>query len=455
MQTTLPLPAIQPDRTAPAPPKPRRLSGAGRALRETLLVAALVAAATLPFLASPHPGRRAAAYCLNPVNLGGRLHVDLNCDSHVFLVLAEDPRRVLTPGSGAWQSRPLYAALGWALAMPYRAAGLEAVGARLPSRAYAPGRGGAPPGRLLPWYAGFITLNALLLAASLMLFRRMVGARSYRDPAIVLPVAVLLANEVTRAFFWTPHLQLFNVFVPVLSLWLFCRLQPRLGTLGMARAAGMGAALGVCALAYGAFAVPAAGAALLLLAGGPPLGRRVARAAALLAAFALPLLAWTAYVVWRTGSFHAPEVARYRQFVWMADAAARGPGAFAGELAANLGEYVGMVGRAAAFPALMVASLALAMHVRGGIRAAGEHERRVGVAVAVYLLASLPFFGLMGFYATRLAWTVVPALLAVMALETAALRDRMGTRRWMATAAAVVLALAHTAFWVMRTGPFS
>lgn len=454
MQSTIRLP-VHPERTGVLPERPRRLAGARRRLREALVAGALVIAATLPFLASPHPGANASRWCLNPVDLGGRLHVDLNCDSHVFLLLAEDPRRVLTEENRMWQSRPLYGALGWTLALPFRAAGLEAVGARLPDSAWAPGRGGRPPGRLLPWYAGFILLNALLLAASVMLFRRVAGARSFRDPAMILPVAVLLANGVTRGFFWTPHLQMFNVFVPVLSLWLFWWMQPRLGELGWGRAAGMGAALGVCALAYGAFAVTAAGAALLLLARGGSLARRGARAAALLAAFALPVVAWMAFVVSRTGSFYSHEVARYRQFVWLADSAARGPQAFATALAHNLGEYVQVLGRVAAFPALVIAALVLAAHLLGSRRGAGEHARRAGVAVVVYLLVSVPFFGLMGFYASRLAWTVVPALLVVMAMETEALRQALGHRRPLLTAAAAVLALCHTAFWVMRVGPFN
>jgi hypothetical protein len=54
----------------------------------------------------------------------------------------------------------------------------------------------------------------------------------------------------------------------------------------------------------------------------------------------------------------------------------------------------------------------------------------------------------------RLAWTVVPALLVVMALETEALRQTLEHRRRLVTAAAALLALGHTAYWVMRTGPF-
>lgn len=456
MQSTIRLP-VPPKRSGAPLARPPRLAGARRWLREALIAGALVIAATLPFLASPHPGANASPWCLNPVDLGGRLHVDLNCDSHVFLLLAEDPRRLLTEENRMWQSRPLYGTLGWMLAMPFRAAGLEAVGARLPDSAWAPGRGGRPPGRLLPWYAGFILLNALLLAASLMLFRQVAGARSFRDPAIILPVAVLLANTVTRGFFWTPHLQMFNVFVPVLSLWLFWWMQPRLGELGWARTAGIGVALGVCALAYGAFVVTAAGAALLLLARGGSLARRAARAGALLAAFALPIVAWMAFVVSRTGSFYSHEVARYRQFVWMADAAAHGPEAFAAALAHNLGQYAQVLGRVAAFPALVIAALVLAAHLLGGSRrgGAGEHARRAGVAVLVYLLVSVPFFALMGFYANRLAWTVVPALLVMMAMETESLRQALGRRGPLVTAAAAVLALCHTAFWVMRVGPFN
>ncbi|HEV3051638.1 MAG TPA: hypothetical protein VGX50_15135, partial [Longimicrobium sp.] len=222
MPSTIQFPGLYPDRTQSPPALPRRFTRLRAGVREALGVGALVVAAMLPFLASPHPGAKPAA-CVTPVNLGGRLHVTLNCDSHLFLLLAEDPRRMLTEEYRTWQSRPLYGALGWTLAMPFRAAGLEQVGERrLPPTIWASPRGGRPATRLLPWYGGFILLNALLLAGAVMLFRRLAGARSYRDAAILLPVPVLLANELTRAFFWTPHLQMFNVFVPVLSLWLFC-----------------------------------------------------------------------------------------------------------------------------------------------------------------------------------------------------------------------------------------
>jgi len=426
-------------------------------LRELTWASALTLLVMLPVLVSP-PLRRGTEleHGVRTVYIAGPVHVNIGIDAPLFVLLASDPRLLLEPQGRLWQSRPLYPALGWTLARPFRAVGLGALG----ERAFA----GQPLPRLpqsygsfLPEFAGLIVLNGLLVAISVMLLRRLLDARSLLAPEMLLPATLLLANEVTKPGFWTPHLQMFNLLVPLATLNLLVWLRPRLTGLRAGHFAALGLALGVGGLAYGAFAIAAGAAALCIVLQRPPETRLVSRslhALLVLAAFSVPMILWVAFVQARTGSFYFHETEQYRQFVWLVDAAWQGIGALGAALAHNLSVYLTTLVRVLDFPVLLLGLLWIAVWALGAAAPLDARERAVALAAALYVAVSVPFYALMGYYATRLTWTVVPALLPFFAFAVVRLRRsaRPGVQVG-ATVAVIALAAGCYVYWVIWAAP--
>ena len=304
------------------------------------------------------------------VNDWGPIHLTKNCDSEEFQYLARDPALMLTEERKTRQNRPLYPALGWLIAAPIRLSGLESLGARILGRQDA-GESGPAPGRYFPEYVAFIVINLVLLAVSVIILLRLLGARSVFETAALLPASMLLINEVTKAFFWTPHQQIFNVFVPVMTIYLYRWMQTRLPAMQWTTVSAVGIALGVASLAYGVFAVSAAGAVLCLVVGGRLhssrrlFWRRALDSTLLLAAFFAPVLAWTAFVIARTGSFYSQEIDLFRQFVWMIDSLrSEGLQGLASDMIRRLPAFSETFMAVIWFPLLVLTAVTVARHSR-------------------------------------------------------------------------------------------
>lgn len=395
------------------------------------------------FLFSPRvPAGQERANCVSVIDIGPA-HLHLNCDSQEFERIAADPSLLLS-SNRTWQTRPLYALLGWALAKPFRLVA------------------GANHAGLLPEYAGFVTLNFLLLLVSVLVFTRIAGARRLLDPLTIFPISLIVVNQVTKAFFWTPHLQMFNVFVPIASLALFVVILNKNYSWSWWPAGLLGVALGVGSLAYGAFAMTAVGAAVCIMAVGADhaakreLSGRAVRAGLLLLAFLAPTAAWITFVVFRTGSFYSHEIDHYRQFVWIADSLyAGGLSALLRDLATKSGGFADTLCVVMPF-SLAAGALAGLLYVRGRLREIVRANETLLRSIAVYAIVDVLFFWLMGSYASRLTWTIVPAIALLLAVEIQAL-DQVASDsgRRLLRAASVAATVLYMAYWYLRPGPWS
>ena len=156
--------------------------------------------------------------CMKTIRIYGPFQFDFNCDSDEFIILANNPSLLLKDKHYTWQSRPLYPVIGWVLSTPFRLFQFTPV-AKYLSRLDKRWSSG-----FLPELMAFIFLNWLLMIASIAIFLRLIES----DAVVfkfwaVLPVTILLVNGITKYAFWTPHLQMFNLFMPVVSICLFCR----------------------------------------------------------------------------------------------------------------------------------------------------------------------------------------------------------------------------------------
>ncbi|NML66557.1 hypothetical protein HHL22_15215 [Hymenobacter sp. RP-2-7] len=424
-------------------------------MKTWLLLLALLLGTAFSLWLSPAPqGAPDVEYWGEYVRVAPGLGFVLNHDSQGYIDAARYPSQLLRPGE-VRQSRPLYILLGTAVGYPL------ATGLRL----------GSQLGLLPPWwpettcywgfYGGYVLLNALALLASLGLLRWLVAALA-GCPArrwVFWPLAwVLVANPITKAFFWTAHQQMLAFLVPLfclaLALWVARRPAP-----GWLYAAALSAALGVLPLLYGSFGL--AWPALAFGLGAASLVHPRARAARFsarlagqlllsLALFAAPTLLWIGLLRLHGTTYYNHEAVRYHQLVWLLEACHLPLAGYLALVGRRLAEYLGSL-------QLIAGWLLLGL---GLLAATWWRTRRVRPAQA--LLPALPgralaftfacfggFFALLGYYPERLAYTLLPLVLCLLAGLLPHWPPRRA--RW--------LALAGAAGWygyvLLSYGPFS
>src|SRR5215467_11683720 len=161
--------------------------------------------------------------CVGSVHLAGPFGFELNCDSPEFMWLARDPAGLVNHVNSR-QSRPgliLLAALiqtPLSLIMPPEGP---------PTPVY---QGLYDPLRVAqtfiddrPAYFAYLILNFTILFASFHFLRLTIErgqpTRSSAGAIIVAATGLLVvANDVTKAFFWSPHTQMLNILVPVFAV---------------------------------------------------------------------------------------------------------------------------------------------------------------------------------------------------------------------------------------------
>lgn len=435
--------------------------------RGDIFRAALIVTSTvLLFLVSPKPNAGIQKYwMLTPVEVRGPVHVMKNIDSWEFEHDARSPGDLFTHDHRHWQSRPLSIWLGWFLALPFRAAGMPSKQIMTPEEGRALIEKPPFPGvynSYSPEYAAFIVLNWILLVVSVLLLKPLVRGRSFFEPRVILPLSMLLVNGVTKAFFWTPHVQIFSVLMPMVSLTLLRPLLSRVSTIGRRDIAITGVIIGILSLAYGAFAVAVGAAALCIMFGGEAktlwedFRRKAILALCLIASFFAPFLIWMTVVIARTGTFYSPETQRYHEFVWLYEQLPKGVVAYSLLVAKYLSSYVGFAVHAVTIPMLLIAGLLLVFYretTSGRLVRANMDTR---LAVLYYAIANASFYASMGFYAERLAWTIVPGVLLILGLQAGIVDAELeGRRRTLFRLGAAVTGIGYALHLIFKNGPYA
>jgi hypothetical protein len=329
------------------------------------------------------------------------------------MMLAKQPSMVFT--DTVRQSRPLAFGTAFIVAQPlYVVPWLAKYG---PYRPFA------------PEFVAYLLINLALLIIAAVLFARLLNGTTVltSSPELLLGVVVLGVNDVTKIFFWTPHVQIYNLFIPCLTMWLVCRGMQRHTPMRAQHAMALGFALGLGLLVYGAFLIPVACTAAIEL-----LRHRRVLSAVLISGVSLATYGvWVAFVLALTGSFYNHEAEQYRQFVWMLDCAAIGPASCAPIVAHNLRTFFNTSAPVLLAPIALLFGLRVSRSVWATAATVSETlTRPVVVAIRVTLFVTAVFLALMGFYAQRLTWLLVPPLLLEMALELRAWRLATDPAGW-------------------------
>ncbi|MDJ0364072.1 hypothetical protein QMK33_02825 [Hymenobacter sp. H14-R3] len=377
---------------------------------------ALLLAACLSFWLSPAPrGQPDVEYWGEYVHLAPGLGFVVNHDSHGYMLVAQEPRRLLLPQE-VRQSRPLYALLGAAVGYPLTAA-LRLAGRHglvLPFYPEDP--------RIAGYYAGFVLLNGLALLAGMLLLRHLCRVLTAGRGAAWQFYAlawVLVANPITKAFFWTAHQQMFAFLVPLFCLALALRVGR--GWLRGGQLAGLACALGLLPLVYGSFVLawPALAYGVVRAARLAPAGGRRWRLVAtrlLLSGllFGLPTLLWIALLRTQGTTYYNHEAARFHQLVWLPEAWPLPWPEFTQVVAAKLAAYAASL---AVMRWWLLAGLGLLGATWWRLRPRSQPVLPAGTGPALSWVFGcfVVFFALLGYYPERLAYTLLPLVLCLLA----------------------------------------
>jgi len=173
----------------------------------------LISAVAVSFLFSPQP-RAEQEFCGQYIRVGSRAGFIFNCDSPNYCVSAKSPSLILRDKTTR-QSRPLFIALAAVVGHPLQLV-VDAVDLPMFHGL------GEKANRYLGFHIGFIVINFVTILLSLLLFESIVRYAC----GVTLNCAViwsflwlLVANEITKVFFWTAHQQFFSLLTPLMTIW--------------------------------------------------------------------------------------------------------------------------------------------------------------------------------------------------------------------------------------------
>jgi hypothetical protein len=262
-------------------------------MRIFLLYFFLCVAYAIVLLCAPAPDDKSDTRFCTYTAVNTHLGYSVNCDSKDFIGAAEKPSLLLQKNAPR-QSRPLYIMWGfvWGYALVFIFKLLQ-VQASL----------------FIVFNLGFVFLNFLLLLTTVILYFKILISFNIDKRLILASSGFIICNDITRAFFWTAHQQIFNLFTPVLIVFL---LLQHLKTAGLkpARFYLNSFVTGVLFLCYGNFLVfiPIA---LLFMAAVFYNSRRsrflglIASQLACIVLFFIPFTIWGLAVYLKTGSFYS------------------------------------------------------------------------------------------------------------------------------------------------------
>ena len=415
------------------------------------------------------PDADAGTNCIGNVELPGPFGFGLNCDSPEFMWLARDPSGLLFHKNSR-QSRPGLILLAALIQAPLSLV-LPPEGPPTPvyQGLYDPIAVAASFTRDRPAYFAYLLLNFGILLASFQALRLAIeGWHPVRNGAsaiiLVATGMLLVANDVTKAFVWSPHTQMFNILVPVLAV-LATQRAFAAGRIERGFALGMGLLTGIGMTIYPVFVVIPACLLLPAIIGlwrekSWALRRRdLASLTILLLLSATPLALWYGFVLATTGHFFNAEL-DLRQVIWMKDALDEGVGVLAAQWFGNLGLSLSVAAPQAlglgVFLGWLVFMVVVAL-ARRHLDIARLTPALPMIAIGLYAsCAALGFYTCVGWVTERLAYAMLPPLVVAAGALGIVIAQRLPPApRAVFAGGCLLIAIGQMTYEVAKVGPWS
>jgi hypothetical protein len=365
-----------------------------RIIHFTILILLL----NLCFLFSPRP-KPETNFCGEYIPINDYTGFIRNCDANEFLESAISPS-ALVRENYVRQSRPLYviAASGIGYGIYYISnlftsndlIGLEK-----------------------SMYVAYVCLNFIILLLALILFEKiaLILTDDKMPYVAILILSVFIAsNFMTKAFFWTAHQQMLAFLMPLLSIYISIHVIKGKSDVWLYILFFL---MGVGMLAYGSF---------LILFGIFILQRcyiyykeskitfyTILFLAISCTLFFMPTVLWIWFLKYIGIKYYSHEVVRYHQLVWMTEALSVSIGTFVSAMYVNVIEFFKTIHKLYLFIGLFAITV-FVQKIKTGIAFEWNRNSRL---ILLNLFCFGCFFVVLGYYAGRLTFTLMPIILCL------------------------------------------
>ena len=435
--------------------------------RKLITYTGIILAVNLSFLFSPQPvsTQFSADICIESyIHINRYMGFPVNCDAISFMSAAIRPSVLFQQGY-IRQSRPAYILIGTIVGYsvyyisyplhPWLEKKLQGHLSTVDSEKNP---------RILVLYAcfylSFILINTVLLLITLLLFEKITFGLYRNRPTgssiFPLMLVLLISTPLCKAFFWTVHLQLFNILMPVLALYIGLSLTQKPKKFNT---------LLLISFLSGCLVLFYANAVLLL----PTIcfcylteirnrkryipAKEWLRSASLIPVFFSSAIGWVLLLHMIGITIYNNEVTVAREFVWMTDILYTQGSLYWKEFAGNTKAFIRTF-PVLGFPALVL----LIVWVRKRkdvsdafrqIRVSPRLQSDVTIITFITCLFLL-FYWLMGFYASRLTIAFNPFIVYA---TTLVLVKQQSDRRF--TILLLLMVMSIHLYTVLSYGPFS
>ena len=395
---------------------------------------------------------------MHNVRISERLGISLSCDSNYFVWLSVSPHH-LYDAKAARQSRPGAVFATFLLAQPLRPLVNLPRWIGMPEPQMPKNQWGYAReiwAKEAPTFLAYIVFNFALLIATFWFLLQAVGvfapSGAWAGIGVGAIGSLLTANVVTKMFLWSPHTQLFNIFVPVFAI--VAVVSTLQSGLTNRQAVAFGLIIGIGMTLYPVFPI-----ALALIVMAALLRRSrdtAANLAVLLVLSVMPYLIWYVFVRLKTGDFYSHEIHGYNQVAWIVDAWREGT-----LLKQFAKQLWWMIKGVADWNFAVLAALAIAGWLAFRAKDRMEPASRsalvsLGAVSALVVVAGLLLFAIIGLAEPRTAYIMVPPFIvlaaALFAASSRAMRAPIGVLAALALLAVAILNIAevalHRVVWV-------
>lgn len=230
-----------------------------------------------------------------------------------------------------------------------------------------------------------------------------------------------MSNQLTQHFFWTVHVQLFNILTPLLCLYLSLIIIQN--KISISRLFRLTPCLGCLLLIYGNFLllIPVLVSSYIYKRWGKlPLLSIIWQSLLLLFLYILPVIAWSVFLELKGISFHSAELKNNREFIWLIDSFNNQQNSFFSVFAKNTLSYLTTFG-GLLFPSFLLLLSFLIFQTGNKISPKNSHQPmpyRLSLLLHSFIgIGYFIFFWLLGYYADRLTATLLPLIVSLIALQ--------------------------------------
>lgn len=413
------------------------------------IFAVLILATMVSFLFSPEPISK-ADYCGSYIKINKWAGFIRNCDTRFALNPAINPKSLLEPNT-IRQSRPLYILLA-----TFLGSALETI--LNPS--------GFDYDKESIFYFAFILINFITLYLAIIMYRRILNSFNIDKFLIITFSVFLICNDTTKAFFWTAHQQIFSIFTPLLIVFIMSRILFSPQMISNKKYLLVSSLSGVLLLLYGNFVLilPCILASFLYKAylENCIKNREILFTAIIsITLFLVPTLLWIGLVTVTAGHYYNHEMVAYRQLVWIVDKIQLGIYEFARYIKHYSIKYFKTFSLEI-LPFAIVSLIFLFHSLIGGIKREGwklvGRFDKYALMLKILFVSSIVifiFYWILGFYTSRLTFTVVPILICYIALKLNSIINDIPQTENMIRIITMICAAFWFIYHVFKYGPFS